>query len=147
MSSLLDRNERLGVVTEEPPALPQTDQLISAITDDAGTLINQHVTLFQAEMREGLDRAKWCMLGVMIGVGCLTMGVLFVMMAVVRGLLERYPGLSEWASWLIVGSSLLILGGAAVGIGMYYIVRVTLIPTRTLKTLAESWSWLTTRQK
>lgn len=147
MSSLIDRNEPLSAATEPPPPLPTTNKLLSDITDDAGTLLTQHWSLFKSEMREGLGQAKWCLVAAFFGFVAICLGGLSLMLGLVYLIPYLFPTLPGWASWLIAGGVLFLLGGLTISLSIRFILRASLVPTRTLRTLSESWQWLVTRQK
>lgn len=141
--------------TAQPPAPPApvpavgeqpTTRLVADIADDAGTLITQHVHLFAAEMRDGLGQAKWWALAAATGTLFLVVGTLFVFISAVHGL-QSATKWDEWVCWLVIGGSLLVLGGVLAAVGGKYLFSVSLVPNRTIKSLSETWSWLVKRSK
>lgn len=137
--------------SQEPAPVPEvgeqpTQDLVADIADDAGTLLTQHAYLFQAEMRDGLRAAKWWTLAAVTGTVFMVLGLLFSSIAAVHGL-QAASGLPEWACWLIVGGSLLVLGVGLAVVGGKYLFSVSLVPNRTIKSLSETWSWLVKRSK
>ena len=144
MTDLLDPPTRtVNDAPASPP--PLTSKLISDVADDAGVLFNQHVNLLQAELRDSTGQARGWWMATAAGVLAASFGLLFVLVAAVRGLAQAVPGLPEWASWLIVGGSLLLLGGGTAFVCCHFAAKISLIPTRTLKSLSETWSWLSKR--
>jgi len=128
------------------PVGEQTTRLVADIAEDAGTLLTQHANLLHAEMREGLKAARWWALAAACGLVALLLGALFTAIAAVHGL-QRATGWDEWACWLTVGGSLLVIGCVLAAIGAKYLVGMSLIPNRTIKSLSETWSWLVKRSK
>ncbi len=147
MTDLLDPPAQAASKAPASPPPPPTSQLIADVADDAGALYNQHLNLLQSELRDSTGAARGWWLATFIGVVAASFGLLFVLIASVRGLAQAAPGLPEWATWLIVGGALLVLGGAVAYLGCHFATKISLIPTRTLKSLSETWSWLSKRSK
>ena len=146
MTDLLDPPARTANDSPASPP-PPTSKLIADVADDAGVLFNQHLNLLQAELRDSTGQARGWWMATAFGSVAASFGLLFVLVAAVRGLGQAAPGLPEWATWLIVGGALLLLGGAAAFACCHFATKVSLIPTRTLKSLSETWSWLSKRSK
>lgn len=140
--------------TVPPPPAPvpavgeqSTKVLVADIADDAGSLVTDTANLLHAELREGVkETGGWATATVAGGV-LLTIGVLFALISGVYALNANVPGLPLWACWLIVGGGMLVVGGVLAAVGVNRLSRVNLVPTRTLKSLSESWSWLVKRSK
>lgn len=140
--------------TVPPPPAPvplvgeqSTTKLVADIADDAGSLVTDTANLLHAELRDGVkETAGWAAAAV-AGVVMLTIGVLFALISGVYALNENVPSLPLWACWLIVGGGMLVVGVVLSVLGVNRLSRVNLVPTRTLKSLSESWSWLVKRSK
>lgn len=139
--------------TAPPPPAPvplvgeqTTTKLVADIADDAGSLFTDTASLFQAEVRDVARQAGGLVAALMAGGVMAVLGILFTGISGVYGLQDA-TNLPLWACWLIVGGSLLVLGGIAAGVGGFSLTKINFIPTRTLKSLSETWSWLVKRSK
>lgn len=135
----------------EPAPVPavgekSTPTLVAQIADDAGNLLTQHASLLQAEVRDGARQAGGLFAALIVGGVMSILGILFLAFAGVYGLQDA-TNLPLWACWLIVGGSLLITGGTAAVIGGFNLTKINFVPTRTIKSLSETWSWLVKRSK
>lgn len=135
----------------EPAPVPavgekSTPTLVAQIADDAGNLLIQHATLLQAEVRDGARQAGGLVAALIAGGVMAVLGILFTAISGVYGLQDA-TNLPLWACWLIVGGSLLVIGGTAAAVGGYYLTKINFIPTRTINSLSETWSWLVKRSK
>jgi hypothetical protein len=98
-------------------------------------------------VRDGVRQSQWWALAAVVGTVVLIAGILFALVGGVLALHEFVPALSLWACWLIVGGAMVLGGGAAAVIGLRYLSTFSLVPTRTIKSLSETWSWLVKRSK
>jgi len=119
---------------------------VAQIADDAGNLLVQHATLLQAEVRDGARQAAGLVAALIAGGVMVVLGILFAAISGVYGLHDA-TNLPLWACWLIVGGSLLVLGGIAAVTGGFGLTKINFIPTRTINSLSETWSWLVKRSK
>ena len=140
--------------TVPPPPAPvpgvgeqATTRLMADIADDAGSLVTDTANLLHAELRDGVKETGGWAMATAAGVVVLTIGVLFALISGVYALNANVPALPLWACWLIVGGGMLVIGGVLSAVGVNRLSRVNLVPTRTLKSLSESWSWLVKRSK
>jgi hypothetical protein len=140
--------------TVPPPPAPvpavgeqSTKVLVADIADDAGSLVTDTANLLHAELRDGVKETGGWAMATAAGVVLLTIGVLFALISGVYALNANVPSLPLWACWLIVGGCMLVVGGILSALGVNRLSRVNLVPTRTLKSLSESWSWLVKRSK
>ncbi len=145
-------DEPIAQSPPEPAPVPlvgeeSTKQLVSNIADDAGNLLVQHANLLKAEMRDGMRQTQWWVLAAGVGSVLLVTGMVFALAGGVLALHEYVPSLGLWACWLIVGGAMVLVGGAAAAVGFRHLATLSLIPTRTMKSLSESWSWLVKRSK
>ena len=135
----------------EPAPVPavgekSTPTLVAQIADDAGNLLIQHASLFQAEVRDGARQAAGLVVALIAGGVMAILGTLFTAISGVYGLQDA-TNLPLWACWLIVGGSLLLLGGIAAASGGFGLTKINFVPTRTIQSLTETWSWLVKRSK
>ncbi|MFO0936557.1 MAG: phage holin family protein [Gemmataceae bacterium] len=118
-------------------------RLVGAIIDDATKLIAQHVEMFRAEVRQDFHRTlaafKYLSLGLLLALA----GCLFLAVGLVLLMATMLPTLPAWSCWLIVGGSLLILGGIALVIGKMILRSIQPLPQQTLAALQENVSWIT----
>jgi hypothetical protein len=135
----------------EPEPVPavgekSTPTLVAQIADDAGNLLTQHASLFQAEVRDGARQAAGLVAALIAGGVMSVLGILFAAISGVYGLQDatEWP---LWVCWLVVGGSLLVVGGSAAAVGVVYLTKINFVPTRTIKSLSETWSWLVKRSK
>jgi len=119
---------------------------VAQIADDAGSLLIQHASLFQAEVRDGARQASGLFAALIAGGVMVILGILFAAISGVYGLQDA-THLPLWACWLIIGVSLLVLGGIATVSGGFGLTKINFIPTRTIQSLSETWSWLVKRSK
>ena len=139
--------------TVPPPPAPvpavgtqATNLLFADIADDAGNLVTEHAYLLQAEVRDGVRKIRILAGLLAFGVVCAILGTLFAGISGVYGIQDATE-LPLWVCWLIVGGGMLLIGGGlAVACGMK-LISVNMIPTRTLKSLSETWTWLVKRSK
>ena len=136
----------------EPTPVPlvgeeTTQKLVTDIADDAGNLLVQHANLLKAEVRDGMRQTQWWVLAAVVGVAVLIAGVVFALAGGVLALHEYVPALGLWACWLIVGGAMVLAGGVAAAVGLRHLASFSFTPTRTMKSLSESWSWLVKRSK
>jgi hypothetical protein len=145
---------RNGPPPTDPPAEIKPTEAVAAIADaatdvvsDAQKLVEDHGTLFKAEMREVCQQAAAA--GVTTAVASLTaaIGLFFLFVGLVKLTLWANPTMAEWVAWLLWGGGLAVAGGAVAVLLGRSLTRLDFFPHRTLRSLLESWSWLTNRRK
>ena len=131
----------------DPVVVPPVSAIAAEIGADAQTLVEQHGELLKAELKETGEQATWSVVLILAGtVGCV-LGGLFFLIGLVRLTAWLWPTLPEWAAWLIWGGGVLLAAGVSLLVGARTVSQLSLIPHRTLRSLRESWSCLTKRQK
>ena len=116
--------------------------LVSGIMDDAQTLVRQQVEMLKAEVKEDLRRSKRAAEFGSLGIVLLTVGFLGVVTAAAYLLHEQYH-FSLWASWGIIGSLFLLVGGAFAATSYILLERFNPLPDKTFDTIKENLTWKT----
>ena len=113
--------------------------LFSDLSRETTTLVRQEVQLAKAELTQSATEAARG-IGMLVAGGAVAYaGLLFLLLAIVFGLIE-----AGWDAWL----SALVVGVAAVAIGAILVLRAreslkpaNLAPRRTIETLKEDQEW------
>ena len=122
-----DRNERsLG-------------DLFSTLTRETSTLLRQEVQLAKAELTQSATEAARGMGMLAAGGAVAYAGLLFVLLAVVFGLIRA--GLEPWLAALIVGVVVVAIGAILVLRARASLKPANLAPRRTVETLKEDQEW------
>lgn len=114
--------------------------LFSDLTRETSTLVRQEVQLAKAELTHS---AKETGRGAaMLAAGGLVAyaGLIFVLLAIVYGLIEA--GLDPWLSALVVGVVVIAIGAILLLRGRESLKPDNLAPTKTVKTLKEDKAWV-----
>ncbi len=119
---------------------PSMASLVGGIIHDAERLIRQEVLLARREMQVEVDKAKVAGASLMAGMGLAMLGAVFLCLMVV--FLLNLAGLPMWASCLVVGGVLAIVGGIMLYAGAQQLHKVSLIPPQTAETIQENVQWL-----
>ena len=114
--------------------------LFSDLSRETTTLVRQEVQLAKAELTQSATEAARG-IGMLVAGGAVAYaGLLFVLLAIVFGLIE-----SGWDAWL----SALVVGVVVVAIGAILVLRAreslkpaNLAPRRTVETLKEDQEWV-----
>lgn len=113
--------------------------LLSDLACDTGTLLNQEIALFKAELQEKLGRLGG-------GVGALAAGGIIAFSGWLVLLAAAVLGLSRvvdpWLAALIVGLAALAIGGGLLLFGKRRVKANALVPDRTLKSLRQDQAWI-----
>jgi hypothetical protein len=115
--------------------------LVGGIISDAERLVRQEIALARREMQLEFDKAKEASVALAAGAGVCTIGTVFLGLMVVF-LLHELGGLPLWASFLIVGGALAIVGAILLYAGILKFREVSLVPPQTAETLQENVQWL-----
>jgi hypothetical protein len=120
---------------------PSMASLVGGIISDAERLVRQEIALARREMQLEFDKAKEASVALAAGAGVCTIGTVFLGLMVVF-LLHELGGLPLWASFLIVGGALAIVGAILLYAGILKFREVSLVPPQTAETLQENVQWL-----
>jgi protein-S-isoprenylcysteine O-methyltransferase Ste14 len=120
---------------------PSMASLVGGIIHDAERLVRQEIALARREMQLEFNKAKEASAALTAGTGVLAIGIVFLGLVVVF-LLHELGGLPLWASFLIVGGVLAIVGAILLYAGIVQFRKVSLVPPQTAETLQENAQWL-----
>ena len=120
-------------------------QLISGIAEDAQQLIRQQYQMLRAEIRQDIKRTTSAAKFLGVGAACFLIGILFLVVSFPL-LLNWLFALPPWAGWMIIGGSMLTIGGIALYIGKRMFDKFNPLPDKTLNALEENISWMTTHR-
>jgi hypothetical protein len=120
---------------------PSMASLVGGIVNDAQRLVRQEVALARREMQVELDKAKVASISLSIGAGLAMFGAIFLGLFVVF-LLDEVGHLPLWASFLIVGGVVAIVGAILLFVGIQEVRKISLVPPQTAETLQENVQWL-----
>jgi hypothetical protein len=120
---------------------PSMASLLGGIVNDIQTLIRQEMALAKAEMVREWDKAKTAAGSMAVGAGVLALGGFFLCVTLVCVLAE-VAGLPWWASFLIVGGVLTVVGGVMFFVGRARAAEVHVVPPQTVETLKEDVQWI-----
>jgi hypothetical protein len=120
---------------------PSMASLVAGIITDAERLVRQEIALARREMQTELDKAKVASISLSAGAGLAMFGAIFLGLFVVF-LLNEVAGLPLWASFLIVGGVVAIVGAILLFAGIQEVRKISLVPPQTAETLQENVQWL-----
>ena len=113
--------------------------LFSDLSRETTTLVRQEVQLAKAELTQSAtDAARG--IGMLVAGGAVAYaGLLFVLLAIVFGLIEA--GWDAWLSALVVGVVVVAIGAILVLRARESLKPANLAPRRTIETLKEDQEW------
>jgi hypothetical protein len=120
---------------------PGVASLLGGIVGDLQMLMRQEIALAKAEVMREWEKAKAAASEMAAGAALLGAGILLLGLAVVS-LLHETDALPWWASFLIVGSVVTVLGAVVYALGRNKAARVNVIPPQTAQTLRENVQWI-----
>ena len=120
---------------------PSMASLVGGIITDAQRLVRQEIALARREMQLEFDKAKVASVLLAVGAGLAMFGAIFLGLMVVF-LLHEVGGLPLWASFLIVGGVVAIIGAILLFAGIQEVRKISLVPPQTAETLQEDVQWL-----
>ena len=126
------------IPTESSPSMAS---LLGGIVSDIQTLVRQEITLAKTEMLREWDKAKSAAGSMAAGVAVLAVGALLLCITVVC-VLHEVAGLPWWASFLIVGGALAVLGAVLYYTGRNKAAQVNVVPPQTAETMRENVQWI-----
>ena len=126
------------IPTESPQSMAS---LLAGIVSDLQTLVREEIALAKAEMIREWDKAKTAAGSMAVGAAVLALGGFFLCVTVVCVLAE-VAKLPWWASFLIVGGALAVLGLVLFSTGKNKAAQVHVVPPQTAETLKENVQWI-----
>jgi Flp pilus assembly protein TadB len=124
--------------TELPPSMAS---LLGGIVGDVQTLVRQELALAKTEMIGEWDKAKTAAGSMAVGAAILALAGILLCVAAVC-VLHEVAGLPWWASFLIVGAVLTVLGAVLFLTGRNQAAHVHVIPPQTAETMKENVEWI-----
>ena len=113
--------------------------LFSDLSRETTTLVRQEVQLAKAELSQSATEAARG-IGMLVAGGAVAYaGLLFVLLAIVFGLIEA--GWDAWLSALVVGVVVVAIGAVLVLRARESLKPANLAPRRTVETLKEDQEW------
>jgi xanthine/uracil permease len=114
--------------------------LFSDLSRETTTLVRQEVQLAKAELSQSATEAARG-IGMLVAGGAVAYaGLLFVLLAIVFGLIEA--GWDAWLSALVVGVVVVAIGAILVLRARESLKPANLAPRRTVETLKEDQEWV-----
>ena len=113
--------------------------LFTELARETSTLVRQEMQLAKAELTQSATEAGRAVAFLLIGGAVAYAGVLFLLLAVVYGLIAA--GIDPWLSAGLVGLIVVIIGGVLVMRARASLSAATAGPRRTVATLKEDTEW------
>ena len=113
--------------------------LFTELARETSTLVRQEVQLAKSELTQSATEAGRAIAFLLIGGAVAYAGVLFLLLAIVYGLIEA--GIDPWLAAGIVGLVVIIIGGVLVMRARASLSPEALAPRRTVTTLKEDTEW------
>ena len=107
--------------------------LIGSLLSDTNRLVKDEIALAKAEAGQKIDQAKSGAIGIAAGGALLLLGAIYLIQALIYLLAEIMPG---WASALIVGGLIAIVGLVLLKSGQKKLHAQNLAPSRTQENLS-----------
>jgi hypothetical protein len=127
--------------TYAPPDERSVTNLVSGIVNDAQTLMQQQLALFREEIRTDLQKTKEALTALAAGVAVAALAVgplVFTLVALLHEL-ALWPW---WASALLVGVVLAVIGGGLIGLGVQRFQSFNPLPDQSVEALKENLQWI-----
>jgi hypothetical protein len=115
-------------------------ELFSDLARETSTLVRQEVQLAKAELTHSATEAGRGVAMLAAGGLVAYAGLLFVLLAVVYGLIEA--GLEGWQAALIVGIAVIAIGAVLLLRGREALKPANLAPQKTVESLKEDKAWV-----
>jgi uncharacterized membrane protein len=113
---------------------PSLGKLFSDLTEKTSLLMRQEVALAKKELGETVSQALSDVISLAVGAALAYIGLLALVAAAILGLALVLPA---WASALIVGAIIVLIGGVLLLRGLNNLKKLDLMPRRTVDTLKE----------
>jgi VIT1/CCC1 family predicted Fe2+/Mn2+ transporter len=121
---------------------PSMSSLVTGIISDAQDLIKQQLDLVKHEIREDVRKAKEAAASLALGLGIATIGgILFCMVPVY--LLNELAHWPLWASFLLVGGLMLVVGAVLTYLAKKEIDTINPLQEESAQALKENVEWIT----
>jgi hypothetical protein len=115
---------------------------VSGVVEDAQSLLKQQLTLFSAELRRDLAKAKEAAGEMVLGAVVALIGALVLALAAAKLLFWLFPEhLSEWGCYAIVGAVFVAAGAALLARSRQALSEVSV--GQTVTALKENVEWKT----
>jgi VIT1/CCC1 family predicted Fe2+/Mn2+ transporter len=121
---------------------PSLTSLVTGIIHDGQELLKQQLTLFKTELREDLRHTREAGTSLAIGGVVLFVGSILLCLMLVF-LLHELAGWPLWASFLLVGGVITVIGGALTAYGIQQFKSFNPLPDQTAEGLKENLEWTT----
>jgi putative superfamily III holin-X len=115
---------------------PSFVSLISGIANDAKDLLLREVALTKLEVQDALRKAKSKAIALGIGIGVSALGGICLVLTLVH-LLSSLTSIPLWGCYGIVGSLLVIVGGALLMAAKAKADQLDAVPLRAIKRIKE----------
>jgi Putative Actinobacterial Holin-X, holin superfamily III len=125
----------------QPTVEPSLTSLLGGIVNDAKDLLLQEVALTKLEVREELDKVRTAAIAVGIEIGVLAAGGMLLMLMLVQ-VLAAFTEIALWGCYGIVGSVLVVVGGALHAAGKHQAGESGVAPHHRAQTIKENAQWL-----
>jgi Putative Actinobacterial Holin-X, holin superfamily III len=123
--------------TEQPTLV----ELIAGVATGARDLAAAHAEQLRSEVSAEVARGQAAVVALAIGGMTTFVGIAFVLIALVRALVE-FAAWPEWAAWLLVGGIACALGAIVLAYGAALWKSLRGVPDQTLRSIQESMSWI-----
>jgi uncharacterized membrane protein YqjE len=130
---------RGGVTMQQTNNEPSLGDLFGDLARDMGTLVGQEITLARTELTEKASRAGKDIAMLAVGGLVAYAGLLAIVAAVIVLIADR--GVPLWASALIVGAIVAVVGYLLVQKGISALRQQDLTPHQTIQSIKEDTQW------
>lgn len=125
-------------------AEPTFAMLINDVFDQVGDLAKAHADQLSEELHAKTSQAWTVFLQQVIGIKTFTVGITFVLVACVYGLIDG-AGWAPSLAWLLVGGLTALAGAATFALSRRKWTSLQLLPLETLHSVRESMTCLSNR--
>jgi len=120
---------------------PTLVELIAGVATGARDLAAAHAEQLRSEVSTEAARGQSALVALAVGGMLSSIGIAFVLIALVRVLVE-FAAWPEWAAWLMVGGTVIALGAMIIAAGAALWKSVRVVPDHTIRSVQESMSWI-----
>lgn len=137
--------------TTPPPSDASMTSLVAGIVGDAQELLKQQLALFQAEIKDDLQKTKEAAISLAIGAGVAVVGGLLLCFMLVHLIDWAVPALGGpalplWVSFGLVGGAFTLVGGAFVYAGIRKFRSFNPLPDQSVDAMKENVQWIVNRK-